>query len=130
MGALRHIRDVGVREFRDHATRYLSGPDTLAIRKNGQLIGIYVPINRDEEKLRQVVGRVESAVDELLELNGVTEDELTELIVRYQPIKRDEEKRREALERFGRTVEQIRAETGMTEDEFADLFDLSKPFPE
>jgi cell division protein ZapA (FtsZ GTPase activity inhibitor) len=130
MSALRQIRDVGVREFRDHATRYLSGLDTLAIRKNGQLIGIYVPINRDEEKLRQAVGRVESAVDELLEQNGVTEDELVELIVRYRPIKRDEEKRREAVEQFGRTMQQIREETGMTEDEFADLFDLNKPFEE
>jgi hypothetical protein len=99
------MRDVGVREFPDHATKYLSGPDTLAIRKNGQLIGIYVPNKRDEMTLRQVVGRAESAVDELLEQNGVTEDELVKLIDRYRPIKRDEEKRRETLERFGQTVE-------------------------
>jgi hypothetical protein len=130
MSALRQMKDIGVREFRDHATRYLSGSDTLAIRKNGHLIGFYIPIKRDQEKVRQAVESLERTVDRIVDENGDIDDRLGEMFDLYRPRKRDEEKVREAWERFGQTMERIRKETGMTEDEFADMFDLNKPFPE
>jgi len=130
MSALRQMKDIGVREFRDHATRYLSGSDTLAIRKNGHLIGFYIPIKRDEEKIRQAVESIERTIDGIVDENGDIDDQLGEMFDLYRPRKRDEEKVREAWERFGQTMERIRKETGMTEDEFADMFDLNKPFPE
>ncbi len=38
MGAL---KEVGVREFRDHATKYLSGTETVAISKHGRSSGLH-----------------------------------------------------------------------------------------
>lgn len=130
MSALRQMKDIGVREFRDHATRYLSGSDTLAIRKNGHLIGFYVPIKRDEEKVRQAVDSLEKAVDRIVDENGDIDDRLGEMFDLYRPRKRDEEKVRQAWDRFGETIDRVLQETGMTEDELADIFDLSKPMPE
>ena len=127
MSTTRQIKDVGVREFRDHATKYLSGSDTLAIRKNGHLIGVYVPIKRDEEQVRREFG---DTLDRILQESRLTEDELADRFGLYKPRKRDEMKARQAVEQFGRTMQQLREETGMTEDEFADLFDLNKPFEE
>jgi hypothetical protein len=86
MSAQRQIRDVGVREFRDHATKYLSGSDTLAIRKNGNLIGIYIPMKRDEEKIRQALDRLEKTVNKILEETGMTEDELADLFDVKKPL--------------------------------------------
>jgi hypothetical protein len=130
MRATKHMQDVGVREFRDHATKYLSGSDALAIRKNGHLIGIYIPIRWDDEKERQDIERIERAVSEILEQNHDSADERGDLSTLYWPPKRDEEKVRQAVDRLERTVNRILEETGMTEDELADLFDLSKPLPE
>lgn len=130
MSAQRQMIDIGVREFRDHATKYLSGGDTLAIRKNGHLIGFYVPIKRDEAKVRQAVESLERTVDRIVEENGDIDDELGEKFGIYRPAKRDEEKVRQAVDRLEKTVNRILEETGMTEDELADLFDLSKPLQE
>ena len=130
MGAQRQMKDVGVREFRDHATRYLSGGDTLAIRKNGHLIGFYVPIKRDEEKVRQAVESLERTVDRILDEDGDIDDRLGEAFDLHRPPKRDEDNVREAWERFGETIDRVLQETGMTEAELADFFDLSKPMPE
>jgi len=46
------LKSVGLREFRDHATTYLSGPDPIAINKHGRVIGLYVPLERDEHEVR------------------------------------------------------------------------------
>ena len=100
MSATKHMKNVGVREFRDHATRYLSGPDALAIRKYGHLIGSYIPIRWDDEKERRDIERIERAVSEILEQNGVPEDEHLDLFGLYWPPKRNEAKRRETLEQF------------------------------
>lgn len=130
MSATRQIRDIGVREFRDHATKYLSGSDTLAIRKNGHLIGFYVPIKRDEQKVRQAVESLEKTIDRIVNENGDIDDGLGEEFDLIGLPKRDEEKARQAWERFGKSIDRVLQETGMTEDELADLFDLSKPLPE
>jgi hypothetical protein len=130
MSALRQMRDIGVRECRDHATRYLSGPDTLAIRKNGHLIGFYIPIKRDEETIRQAAEDLERTIDRIVDENGDIDDQLAEEFGLIRLPKRDEEKVRQAWERFGETIDRVLQETGMTEDELADIFDLSKPMPE
>ncbi len=37
------MKNVGVREFRDHATTYLSGREPIAINKHGRVIGFFAP---------------------------------------------------------------------------------------
>lgn len=124
MSTTRQIKDIGVREFRDHATKYLSGSDTLAIRKHGHLIGVYIPVNRDEDD------RSGDPLDRILRDAGMTEEEWADRVDLFRLRKRDPEKARAAVEQLERTMRQVREETGMTEDEFADLFDLNKPFEE
>jgi hypothetical protein len=80
------MKQVGVREFRDHATRYLSGSETIAVSKNGRIIGIYVPMKRDEEKVRRAVDRLSDAVNRVLQETGMTEDELADVFDISKPL--------------------------------------------
>jgi hypothetical protein len=83
MGAL---KEVGVREFRDHATKYLSGTESVAISRHGHIIGIYVPLKRDEEKARQAWDDFGKAIDQVLQETGITEDELADLLDLSKPL--------------------------------------------
>jgi hypothetical protein len=47
------MKNVGVREFRDHATKYLAGPETVAVNRHGRVIGFYIPLKRDEDEVRR-----------------------------------------------------------------------------
>jgi hypothetical protein len=73
------MKEVGVREFRDHATLYLSGTDPIAVTKNGHVIGVYTPIKRDYEKRLRALDQLEKTVNRILEETGMTEDELADL---------------------------------------------------
>jgi hypothetical protein len=73
------LKSVGVREFRDHATTYLSGTDPIAINKHGRVIGFYVPLERDEHEVRRAIARLGESVGTVLEETGLTEDELAAL---------------------------------------------------
>lgn len=40
------MKDVGIREFRDHASSYLSAGEPLMVRKHGKVVGFYLPVKR------------------------------------------------------------------------------------
>ena len=44
------MKRVGIRQFRDHATRYLAGSDVLAIERHGRPIGFYVPAAASQQE--------------------------------------------------------------------------------
>ena len=77
------LKNVGVREFRDHATTYLAGSDPVAVSKHGQVIGFYIPVEGDREQARRAIERlgrsVEEILEEILEETGLTEEELAQL---------------------------------------------------
>ncbi len=73
------MKNVGVREFRDHATTYLSGREPIAINKHGRVIGFYVPLERDENEVRRAIARLGESVGKVLDDTGLTEDELAAL---------------------------------------------------
>lgn len=79
------LKEVGVREFRDHATRYLSGPDSIAVTRNGRVIGVYVPLKRDEEKARRALDKFGATIERILQETGMTEDELADLLDLSKP---------------------------------------------
>lgn len=58
------LKNVGVREFRDHATAYLSGSD---------------PVERDREEVRRAVEKLESTINRIREETGMSEEELARL---------------------------------------------------
>lgn len=81
------MRHVGVREFRDKATTYLSGSEILTVEKHGQLIGYYIPASRaSQEKIREDVAQLAIAVKQALDETGMTEDELADLFDLNKPL--------------------------------------------
>jgi hypothetical protein len=79
------MKNVGVREFRDHATKYLAGPETVAVNRHGKVIGFYVPLKRDEDEVRRAVAQLGQAVEQVLDETGMTEDELAGLFDMRRP---------------------------------------------
>jgi hypothetical protein len=79
------LKNVGVREFRDHATSYLSGHDPVAISKHGRVIGFYIPLERDEDEVRRAVARLGETVEQVLDQTGLTEDKLAGLVDLRRP---------------------------------------------
>jgi hypothetical protein len=77
MGAL---KEVGVREFRDHATKYLSGSETVAVSKHGRIIGFYLPLERNEDEVHGAIDDLSKAVSQVLQETGMNEEELIELL--------------------------------------------------
>lgn len=73
------LKNVGVREFRDHATRYLSGSDPIAVSKHGRVVGFYVPLQRDEDEVKGAVAKLGETVGHVLTESGLTEEELADL---------------------------------------------------
>ena len=80
------MKQVGVREFRDHATRYLSGSDPIAVSKHDRIIGIYVPLKRDEEKVRRAWERFGQTIDRILQETGMSEGELADIFDVKKPL--------------------------------------------
>ena len=77
------MKDVGVREFRDHASRYLSGDEPLAVRRHGRVLGFYVPVRQksDTEELRVALREAKEGLAELRRATGLSEEELVEELV-------------------------------------------------
>ncbi|MHB8492642.1 MAG: hypothetical protein ACYDA6_10590 [Solirubrobacteraceae bacterium] len=80
------IKSIGVREFRDHATTYLSGGEPLAVSKHGQVIGFYVPVERDGDEVQRAVAKLGAAVEQVLADTGMSEDELASLLDLRRPL--------------------------------------------
>lgn len=72
------MKHVGIREFRDHATRYLAGGSVLAIERHDQIIGFYIPVKpAPDDKVRPALERLTKAVDRVLAETGMSETELS-----------------------------------------------------
>lgn len=71
------MRRIGIRDFKDHATTYLSGDETLVIERRGQPVGFYVPIEAKDRKAgREALKRLDDAVGDVLRQTGLDEDAL------------------------------------------------------
>lgn len=81
------MKRVGVREFRDHATRYLGGDEVLAVERHGQPIGFYIPTGTSrQESFAQALERLEQTVRQTLTATGMSEDELSRLYDLNEPV--------------------------------------------
>lgn len=73
------LKNVGVRQFRDHATRYLSGPDPIAVSKHGRIVGFYVPLQRDQDEVSTAVTRLGETVAHIPSQSALSEEDLAGL---------------------------------------------------
>ena len=89
------MKRVGVREFRDHATKYLAGDEVIAIERHGTQIGYFIPTKggRKEpvksgrrESAQEAAERLGEAVQQVLDRTGMTEDELADLFDLNKPV--------------------------------------------
>ena len=84
------MKNIGVREFRDHATRYLAGDEVLVVERSGQPIGVYIPAGAHRQaRSTQALERLERTVDSVLAETGLSEDELSRLFDVSQPLPTD-----------------------------------------
>ncbi len=74
------IKRIGVREFRDKATRYLSAEEVLGIERHGALVGYFVPVQSPDERSAM------TAAAERLRREAGTVDVLTDLRSRRSEI--------------------------------------------
>jgi antitoxin (DNA-binding transcriptional repressor) of toxin-antitoxin stability system len=77
------MKRVGIREFRDNATKYLAGNEALTIERHGEPIGMYIPTGADraarQARAAEAIARLEETVERTLAETGWTEDELSHL---------------------------------------------------
>jgi antitoxin (DNA-binding transcriptional repressor) of toxin-antitoxin stability system len=74
------MKHIGVREFRDHATKYLASAEPVAIERHGKVIGFYFPVKPDKDEARRALTRLDTTIDEILGRTGMTETELAEAL--------------------------------------------------
>lgn len=71
------MRHIGVREFKDNATRLLSAGETLVIERYGKPIGFYIPVVAKDRAVGQAaLARLGRTVDDILTRTRLSEDEL------------------------------------------------------
>jgi antitoxin (DNA-binding transcriptional repressor) of toxin-antitoxin stability system len=74
------VRAVGVRQFRDHATEYLSGGEPIAVTRHGRVIGFYLPVPPDDTEAQRAFARLDAAVEQIRNRSGLSEEELSTLV--------------------------------------------------
>ncbi len=90
------MKRVGVREFRDHATKYLAGDETIVVERHGKPIGMYTPVGPsglqlhpdfgNREAALEAAARLEKTVQKILDETGMTEDEFADLFDLNKPL--------------------------------------------
>jgi len=80
------MKYVGVREFRDNATRYLASDEVLAVERHGRPIGFYIPVaSTPDEERQHRVAQLSKAVARLLTESGMSEEELASVLDLHNP---------------------------------------------
>jgi antitoxin (DNA-binding transcriptional repressor) of toxin-antitoxin stability system len=75
------MRRVGVKEFRDNATKLLASGETMLIERHGHPVGYFIPVRaeREKETARKALARLGEAVNEIARETGMSEDEVAGL---------------------------------------------------
>ena len=104
------MKRVPADEFARHAAEYLEGSETVAVEKDGEVIGQYVPSPNGHA------------------LNGVSADSPASDDVRMRELeKRIDPESLAIIGRLDRLLETVYERTGLTEEEFASDPNVTKP---
>jgi hypothetical protein len=80
MSSLASVKSVGVEEFLNQLTTYVPGADAIAVSRRGRVIGFYVPVRRDQEKINRALDDLGETVEEILKETGMSEQEFTAVL--------------------------------------------------
>lgn len=93
------MKRVGVREFKDKATAFISEAETLIIEKHGKPVGFYVPLKAKDKRRPEVkasVERLDALMADILTRTGMSEDEFVAELTENWENKEDGPKLQEA----------------------------------
>ena len=74
------MRPIGIRAFRDNATKHLAADEVLEIQRHGHTVGYYVPY-RDAEG-RPPLAALATLLDRAIDDSDLTQEELVALLAR------------------------------------------------
>ena len=72
------MKSAGIREFRDKASQYLASTEVVAVKRHGEFVGFYIPVEQsDEVEIEQVLQRLSKTVEIAKRESGLDEDTLS-----------------------------------------------------
>jgi len=81
------VKHVGVRELRADLAEKLKGSEPIVIKRHGQVLGIYVPMQQvDRAKVAEALDQFHAAIERVLNETDITREELAEAFM----VERDE----------------------------------------
>ncbi len=73
------VKHVGVRELRGDLAEKLKGSEPIIIKRHGQVLGIYVPVQQvDRAKVAEALDQFHAAIERLLSESDITREELVD----------------------------------------------------
>jgi antitoxin (DNA-binding transcriptional repressor) of toxin-antitoxin stability system len=73
-------RSTNARELAEHVTRYARGSRPVVVSNRGRVIGVFIPLKRDEEARQRAIDKLDQTVRQLLCATGMSEEELVTLL--------------------------------------------------
>ncbi len=72
------MRPIGIRAFRDNATKYLAGHEALEIQRHGHTVGFFIP--QREADGRPPLALLATLLDRAIDDSDLAQDELIALL--------------------------------------------------
>ena len=76
------MQKVGIKEFRDNATKLLAAGESLLIERHGHPVGYFIPVKKkNDAEIAKAMTRLEKAIELALDETSLTQEELADLFI-------------------------------------------------
>ena len=74
------MRKVGIKEFRDNATKLLAAGETVLVERHGRPVGYFIPVKqKGGAEADEAAARLAEVLERAVNESGLSENELAEL---------------------------------------------------
>ena len=73
------MRKVGIKEFRDNATKLLAAGETMLVERHGRPVGYFIPVKQKGAEADEAAARLAEVLERAVNESGLSENELAEL---------------------------------------------------
>ena len=80
------MKRVGIQELCERASEVLTGNEVLTVERQGQAVGVYLPLSSPDHNARDSLAALRTAVAAALANGQMTEDELADLFDLRRPL--------------------------------------------